>query len=251
MRARRIGHDVTRPARHIAGPRARAIAAGRRRSGGGFLSRQDHDHADRDLAGRRLRPARAAGRPPHGPPHPGRADHRAAQHAGRGRLAGRQLARHRWRRATAPSLHAIMQNMSAHQALGGASVEFDTRKFFWIGNTTDTPNVINSWHTTGIQHHPGRHGARARGRRARHRDVVGLLSEGDERARRHQVQDRVRLSRRQRRQPGDGARRGRRRGSNSWASWKSTKPHWLREKKIFILVQIALKRHPELADVPL
>ena len=41
------------------------------------------------------------------------------------------------------------------------------------------------------------------------------------------------------------------RGSNSWASWKSTKPHWLSEKKIFILVQIALARHPELADVPL
>ena len=41
------------------------------------------------------------------------------------------------------------------------------------------------------------------------------------------------------------------RGSNSWASWKSTKPHWLAEKKIFMLVQIALRRHPELADVPL
>ena len=37
---------------------------------------------------------------------------------------------------------------------------------------------------------------------------------------------------------------------NSWASWKATKPDWLREKKIFMLVQIALKRHPELADVP-
>jgi hypothetical protein len=41
------------------------------------------------------------------------------------------------------------------------------------------------------------------------------------------------------------------RGSNSWASWKATKPHWLAEKKIFILVQIALRRHPELAEVPL
>jgi hypothetical protein len=41
------------------------------------------------------------------------------------------------------------------------------------------------------------------------------------------------------------------RGSNLWASWKSTRPHWLAEKKIFILVQIGLKRHPELQDVPL
>ena len=48
-------------------------------------------------------------------------------------------------------LHMIMQNMSAHQALGGHGVEFDTRRFIWIGNTTDSPNVVNSWHTTGIR----------------------------------------------------------------------------------------------------
>ena len=41
------------------------------------------------------------------------------------------------------------------------------------------------------------------------------------------------------------------RGSNSWASWKSTKPQWLAEKKIIILVQVALKRAPDLPDVPL
>ena len=41
------------------------------------------------------------------------------------------------------------------------------------------------------------------------------------------------------------------RGSNLWASWKSTRPQWLAEKKIHMLVQIALKRHPELPDVPL
>ena len=38
---------------------------------------------------------------------------------------------------------------------------------------------------------------------------------------------------------------------NSWASWKATKPDWLREKKIFVLVQIALEAEsPELADIP-
>jgi tripartite-type tricarboxylate transporter receptor subunit TctC len=41
------------------------------------------------------------------------------------------------------------------------------------------------------------------------------------------------------------------RGSNLWASWKSTRPQWLAENKIHMLVQIALKRHPELKDVPL
>jgi tripartite-type tricarboxylate transporter receptor subunit TctC len=41
------------------------------------------------------------------------------------------------------------------------------------------------------------------------------------------------------------------RGSNSWASWKSTKPEWLASKKIIMLVQIGLKRDPDLPDVPL
>jgi tripartite-type tricarboxylate transporter receptor subunit TctC len=41
------------------------------------------------------------------------------------------------------------------------------------------------------------------------------------------------------------------RGSNSWSSWKSTRPNWVAEKKIYNLVQIALKRAPDLPDVPL
>ncbi|MGH6767999.1 MAG: Bug family tripartite tricarboxylate transporter substrate binding protein [Xanthobacteraceae bacterium] len=147
-------------------------------------------------------------------------------------------------------LHAIMQNMSAHQALGGGGVEFDTRKFFWIGNTTNSPNVINSWHTTGIKTiyevmkrelvvgAPGTATSSVYFPRALNAlvgtkfkivsgypggNVVNLAMERGE----------------------VGGR-----GSNSWASWKSTKPEWLKEKKIIILVQSARKRHAELADIP-
>ena len=147
------------------------------------------------------------------------------------------------------SLHAIMQNMSSHQAFGGAGVEFDTRKFFWIGNTTDTPNTIASWHTTGIRTikdamerelvigAPGTATASVYYPRALNElagtkfkivtgypggNPVNLAME------RGEVGGRI----------------------NSWASWKATKPDWLREKKISMIVQIALKRDPELADVP-
>jgi tripartite-type tricarboxylate transporter receptor subunit TctC len=148
------------------------------------------------------------------------------------------------------SLHAIMQNMSTHQALGGTGVEFDTRKFFWIGNTTDTPNVINSWHTTGIKTiqdvftqelvvgAPGQatnsvYYPKALNELAgtKFRIVSGYPGGND-----------VNLAM-ERGEVGG-------RGSNSWASWKATKPDWLRDKKIFILVQFALKRDPELADIP-
>jgi tripartite-type tricarboxylate transporter receptor subunit TctC len=41
------------------------------------------------------------------------------------------------------------------------------------------------------------------------------------------------------------------RGSNAWASWKGTRPDWLRDHKIIILVQIGLQKADDLPDVPL
>src|SRR3954451_10145781 len=37
----------------------------------------------------------------------------------------------------------------------------------------------------------------------------------------------------------------------SWSSVESTRANWLKEKKINILVQLALQKHPDLSDVPL
>jgi tripartite-type tricarboxylate transporter receptor subunit TctC len=148
------------------------------------------------------------------------------------------------------TIHAIMQNMSTHQALGGAGVEFDTRKFFWIGNTTDTPNVINSWHTTDIRTiqdvmvrelvvgAPGQATNSVYYPKALN-ELVGTkfrIVSG------YPGGNQVNLAM-ERGEVGG-------RGSNSWASWKATKPNWLRDKKIFILVQVALKRDPELAGIP-
>jgi tripartite-type tricarboxylate transporter receptor subunit TctC len=41
------------------------------------------------------------------------------------------------------------------------------------------------------------------------------------------------------------------RGSNPWSSWKATKPDWLRDGKIHILVQIGLTKAQDLPNVPL
>jgi tripartite-type tricarboxylate transporter receptor subunit TctC len=147
-------------------------------------------------------------------------------------------------------LHAIMQNMSQLQALGGANVEFDTRKFFWIGNTTNTPNVINSWYTTGIKTiqdvmsrelvvgAPGTATSSVYYPKALN-EIVGTkfkIVAG------YPGGNVVNLAM-ERGEVGG-------RGSNSWASWKSTHPDWIKEKKIYILVQIGMQRDPELADVP-
>jgi tripartite-type tricarboxylate transporter receptor subunit TctC len=85
---------------------------------------------------------------------------------------------------------AISQNLPVHQATGAPGIKFDVREFNWIGNTTDTPNVINSWHTTGIRTIADRG-------RDRHRLRLVPLSACAQPPGRHQIQDRDRLSWRQ------------------------------------------------------
>jgi tripartite-type tricarboxylate transporter receptor subunit TctC len=145
---------------------------------------------------------------------------------------------------------AVTQNLPVHQATGAAGIKFDVREFNWIGNTTDTPNVINSWHTTGIRTINdvmarelivGATGTASgsflypyalnRLVGTKFKIVTGYPGGND-----------VNLAM-ERGEVGG-------RGSNSWASWKSTRPQWLAEKKVFILVQVGVKRNPELPDVP-
>ena len=60
-----------------------------------------------------------------------------------------------WLASVAPKdgtvIVALSQNLPVSQATGATGVKYDVRQFNWIGNTTDSPNVINSWHTTGIR----------------------------------------------------------------------------------------------------
>lgn len=148
-------------------------------------------------------------------------------------------------------LHTIFQNMPTLQAIGAKEAQFDVREFGWIGNTTNTPNVVNSWHTTGITKiadvfekelvvgAPGAASTSAIYPLAmnavlgtKFRVVTGYPGGND-----------VNLAMEKGEVGG--------RGSNAWHSWKSGHPHWLAEKKIHILVQVALERAPDLPDVPL
>ena len=37
----------------------------------------------------------------------------------------------------------------------------------------------------------------------------------------------------------------------TWSAFKTTMPEWVRDKKVFIALQFAVEKHPELPDVPL
>jgi tripartite-type tricarboxylate transporter receptor subunit TctC len=145
---------------------------------------------------------------------------------------------------------ALSQNMAVNQATGASGVKYDVRQFNWIGNTTDSPNVINAWHTTGIKTIQdvmqrelvvGATGTASGSylypyalnqlAGTKFKIVTGYPGGND-----------VNLAM-ERGEVGG-------RGSNSWASWKATRPQWLAEKKIVILVQVGVKRNPELPDIP-
>lgn len=168
---------------------------------------------------------------------------------GGGLVAANWLAKVAPRDGTA--LLAISSNLPVGQAIGLEGVNFDVAKFSWIGNTTDSPNVVTAWHTAGVKTIDEARqkqlvlGASARSSGSyyypaalnmfagtRFKIVLGYPGGND---------INIAMER--------GEVGGR--GSNSWASWKTTHPDWLAEHKIFMLAQVGLKRSPELPDVPL
>ena len=149
------------------------------------------------------------------------------------------------------SMLMASQNTPLIQALGTSGVEFDARQFNWIGNTTNSPNLISVWAGRGVssiddvRKREVAVGASGVGSGSyyypfaanvvggtRFKIVTGYPGGND-------------INIAMERGEVDG------RGSNSLAAWKSTRPHWISEGKLIHLVQIGLKRHPELPNVPL
>jgi tripartite-type tricarboxylate transporter receptor subunit TctC len=145
---------------------------------------------------------------------------------------------------------ALSQNLPVSQATGASGVKYDVRQFNWIGNTTDSPNVINSWYTTGIRTIQdvmqrelvvGATGI-ASGSYLYPHALNSLVGTKFKIVTGYPGGNDINLAM-ERGEVGG-------RGSNSWASWKSTRPQWLAEKKIYVLVQVGVRRNPELPDIP-
>jgi tripartite-type tricarboxylate transporter receptor subunit TctC len=142
------------------------------------------------------------------------------------------------------------QSLPLAQAFGDTTVKFDTTKFGYIGNPISDNNTMASWHTTGLMRWEGSrdrvwsYGATGPNTSAwygmamnamlgtKFKIISGYPGGNDINLALEKGEVDVR-------------------GSNSWSSWKGTRPHWLAEKKIHLLVQIGLKKDPELTEVPL
>jgi len=142
------------------------------------------------------------------------------------------------------------QSLAVQQAMGDKKLTVDTQKFIYIGNPAEENNTTATWHTSGVKtvedakvkeitmgatggstssQYPKAMNALIG---TKFKIIIGYPGGND-----------INLAMER------GEVHGR--GSNSWMGWKATRPEWLRDKKINILVQIGLKKDADMPDVPL
>jgi tripartite-type tricarboxylate transporter receptor subunit TctC len=144
----------------------------------------------------------------------------------------------------------VDQSLALSQVLGEPALKLDAAKFLYIGNPISDNNTMVAWHTTGI----------TRWEQAKEKQL-SLGATGPNTSAWYGMAMNAMLGTKFKiitGYPGGNdinlaLEKGEVdvRGSNAWASWKGTRPQWLTEKKINILVQIGLAREPDLPDVPL
>jgi len=142
------------------------------------------------------------------------------------------------------------QSLSLQQAIGDKRISFDTTKFIYIGNPNIENNTTAAWAASGIKTIDD----------AKKREVTAGATGGSTSSQYPKAMNallgtkfKIVLG-----YPGGNdvnlaLERGEVdvRGSNSWTSWKATRPDWIAEHKINILVQIGLAKASDLPDVPL
>lgn len=142
------------------------------------------------------------------------------------------------------------QSLALQQAFGDKGIKFDTTKFIYIGNPNAGNNVVTLWHTAGVKSVEDAKkkvtvlGATGRNTSAYYPLVMNALLG---------TKFRVLIGYRGGSHINLAMEKGEvdGRGSNNWASWKSTKADWLRDKKIDIIAQVGPKKEADLPNVPL
>ena len=146
----------------------------------------------------------------------------------------------------------VGQGLAVDQALGlNKSFQADLRDFNWIGNMSDSNQILAVWHTS-----PTKSLADARKRET----TIGTTQAGSISQQLTAFYNNV-LGTKLKIVFGypDGhdvdlaMERGEveGRGTNTWASYSSVSPHYIRDKLITPIIQVGLRKDPALPDVPL
>jgi tripartite-type tricarboxylate transporter receptor subunit TctC len=143
------------------------------------------------------------------------------------------------------------KSMPLYQALGQVGVAFKTEQMAWIGSVSQTADVLAVWHTTGVKSIAD----------AKRREVIMGADSGGGTMSAYPALLNAMLGTRFKIVLGyaggnavdhameQGEVEGR--GSNPWSSWKATRPGWVKAGWVVPLVQIGLRKEPDLQDVPL
>ncbi|MQA67063.1 MAG: hypothetical protein GEU76_14370 [Alphaproteobacteria bacterium] len=143
------------------------------------------------------------------------------------------------------------QNLPLDQALNPKKAQYDTRQFNWLGNVNRGNNVMMMWHTSGVRSIED----------AKKKEVflsaTGVTSTSVQYPR---VLNNI-FGTKFKIITGFGGgselnlaiERGETqgRGSIAWATVKANVPHYLSEKKVYIILQMGLTREKDLPGVPL
>lgn len=138
-----------------------------------------------------------------------------------------------------------------YQALNffGDKLKADMGAFNWIGNVTDSNPVLVTWHASKVKTladakiHVAHLGTSGAGSISAQLPAVynNLLGTKFKVLYGYNGDDAIALER--------GELDGR--ATNTWSSYKSTKPEWIQNKRLNYILQVGLQKEKELPDVPL
>jgi tripartite-type tricarboxylate transporter receptor subunit TctC len=142
------------------------------------------------------------------------------------------------------------QSLPLQQAVGDTTIQFDVNALNYIGNPAADINTVAIWHTKGIKsiedarRTPVRIGATGPNTSSQiPMSINAVLNTNFVVVNGYPGGNEINLA--MERGEVDG------RGSAPLSSWKSTRPDWLRDNLINIIVQIGLKKADDLPNVPL
>jgi tripartite-type tricarboxylate transporter receptor subunit TctC len=146
---------------------------------------------------------------------------------------------------------ATSRNIAFEPLIGNKAAQYDSHQFTWLGSANNETSVCASWHTSGV----------ATIEDAMQQElVIGSSGTADDtyqypRLINNTLGTKFRIITGY---PGNNdvsvaLERGEVAGRCgwSWSSAKTTRPAWIHEKKINILIQLSLSKHPDLPNVPL
>lgn len=146
---------------------------------------------------------------------------------------------------------AVSQYAAMYKLLDGKGAKYDPAKFQWLGSMTFSNNVAYTWNTTGIKTFDD----------LKKRDIPvggsGVVSDANiyPRIMNALLDTKFKIINGYKgtNETNLAIERGELfgRGGGSYASLVSTRPEWLRDRKITILIQVGTEKEPDLPNVPL